>query len=466
MNERSDDLAPDPSRFSPTGIAERLAQTTAAKRQLLELDWRDRMQVVVEGAGSWVGDAYRTAILGAARGLEQEGKGRKLAVHYADDTSSKEDGPTRPDWYHGRKAAGIASLTETYLDKALENDKKIYGNLRPDVVFVVTPDSTHASIARHWIGRAPVVFVEKPFTATAADADALLNVLGRQRYTAVLGLDHYQLYALPIPHQIDRLMAHLGGALASVRFFMVERRPIERGRERTLEAGLTRDLLPHLLALLSFFGEVKTIGDIAVRRAGQYEPLVSRPKDAVDASQDRSIADTFGNETGARIAFTFEDASGSGIRVPVEAVVGKGFARDVKYFEVEGVNGNAARIDFGPVPMGAAGGGYPWDTLFLIGQPPGGATTVTCDDPYRPNTPLAIEAVTASVEDWRVQRRRYEHLIVDLLDGSDTAVPATLQAQESGAIVDALQRICDAIHRERSTWQPYGLQVQDPLACM
>src|SRR5262249_54172146 len=142
---------------------------------------------------------------------------------------------------------------EVYLDKAEARDYEIYRNLRPDVVAIVTPDFTHSTIAQYWCGKCPLVLVEKPFDTQAEQVERLLAELGRDRRTAVLGLDHYQFYALPVYELREKIAVHLGGALQRVQFFMTEDRPIELGRERTLQFGLTLDLLPHLLALLTYF---------------------------------------------------------------------------------------------------------------------------------------------------------------------------------------------------------------------
>jgi len=66
---------------------------------------------------------------------------------------------------------------------------------RPDVVFIVTPDYTHSSIARDWLGKTPLVFVEKPFDSRLANVHALFVDLAQRRGATVLGLDHWLAYA-------------------------------------------------------------------------------------------------------------------------------------------------------------------------------------------------------------------------------------------------------------------------------
>jgi hypothetical protein len=153
---------------------------------------------------------------------------RDVRVFYVDDTRWK----GRPDWTNSLER------WETYLDKADWVDFARYCNLRPDVVFAVTPDFTHSGIARSWLSRAALVFVEKPFDSQSENVDDLLRGLGQRRSTAVVGLDHYQFYALPVHELKLTIVEPLCGALAEVKFSMAETRPIELDRVRTLQYGL------------------------------------------------------------------------------------------------------------------------------------------------------------------------------------------------------------------------------------
>src|SRR5213078_4895028 len=99
------------------------------------------------------------------------------------------------------------------------------------------------------------------------------------------------------------------GALARVDFYMVEPQPVEAKRVRALQYGLTLDMLPHLFALLTYFGPVNTIDEIQVIEAGQYDPLVSEDP-VTHARQD--ISAVFRNETFSEVRFTFEDYSRNG----------------------------------------------------------------------------------------------------------------------------------------------------------
>ena len=135
---------------------------------------------------------------------------------------------------------------------------------------------------------------------------------------------------------------------------MTESRPIECGRERTLQFGLTLDLLPHLPALLTYFGDLKTIDEIEVSEASQYDPLECKKR---DDRERKDITHDFANETFSQVKFTFEDYSGNGFRVPCNCIVGKGVApnkeskvREVKYFQCTGRKGHAIRLDLNKPP--------------------------------------------------------------------------------------------------------------------
>lgn len=287
------------------GIGEVTVEKTAEKQADIELVPLNRQLVVVmEGAGDWVEKAYRTAF---ARAMK-ESVGSGLFVFYADDTRWKH---SVPGWVTDLKP------WEAYLDKATAHDFAIYLNLRPDVVFIVTPDFTHSSLARGSLGKSPLIFIEKPFDSRLANVLDLFVHLAQERGTAVVGLDHWLAYALPLQTLKTAIVEHFDGALAEVTFYMAEDRPIERGRDRSLQFGLTLDLLPHLLALLTHFGDIASIDEIRVDYAGQYQPLVATDP-ASGASVD--ISGRYHSETASAVSFTFEDYSGNGYRIPCRAI--------------------------------------------------------------------------------------------------------------------------------------------------
>jgi predicted dehydrogenase len=418
--------------------------------------------IVVEGSGDWVEKAYRKLF------EKKINEGKELSVFYADD--SRWAGRL-PAWADSNSPRYDLKPWEVYLDKADLNDFDKYRMLRPDVVFVVTPDFTHSVIARWWLGKTPLIFIEKPFDSQVKNVDELILGVGQQRNTAVFGLDHYQFYALPVndpPMDIDE---YLGGVLVKVVFFLTEDRPLERNRVRSLQYGLTLDLLPHLLALLKYFGEVSTIDEIRVLEAGRYFSLGDDTHEGADGNQGSSedLPDDFYNETYSRVRFTFHDNSRNGFHVPCLAIVGKGFAKSVKYLEVTGQNGNSIRIDLNEQPADGQASDYPWDSMFyILGEDSPlpydlELKQVTC--PYDPGRTLRILHSSQEPDRFcpRLARERYEHLLDFILGYRDSVVENTLSLAEGREIVLALDRIWWAIQAARPSWTTYPLKEFNPV---
>jgi predicted dehydrogenase len=438
-------------------------------------DHRCHLVIVVEGGGDWVEKAYRKLF------KEKADKGKRLSVFYADDTQWKDE---RPQWADPSRWVDSGEFDpaktrlqdwEVYLDKADSNDFAKYQKLRPDAVFVVTPDFTHSLIASDWIRKAPLVFLEKPFDSQVANVDGLLHELGKrprtENSTEVIGLDHYQFYALPVKDMMPMINKHLGGAIASVEFYLTEDRPIEEKRSRSLQHGLTLDLLPHLIALLAYFGRVDTIDEISIIKAAQYDPPVEGTR---ELAGQKSIKGKFFSETCSCVRFTFEDHSGNGFRVPCVAVVGKGFSRNVKYLEITGLSGNSIRIDLSDEPKDGPNNigdnEYFWDSIFFIqgNDPPvfPDAQVKEVADPYRKSKKLRIlegkQPKDRGLFRVRLERERYKKLLKDLLEGTNDTINSTLTRAEGREIVWALDRIWWAI-QDLKPWETYTLGQLDPF---
>jgi predicted dehydrogenase len=411
-------------------------------------DPEEALGIVVEGAGDWVTKAYRPLF------EELQQNGRKISVIYADDTR----------WSPSREWTRSLKEWEVYLDKAHPEDFPVYQNLpNPDVVFIVTPDFTHSTIARWWLGRqAPVIFVEKPFDSLLSNVEALLAALGRDRFSAIFGLDHYRFRA----SQLDRLMPdieeHLGGSLISAEFYMCETRPLELGREKTLQFGLTLDMLPHFPALLACFGEIESIDDMRIEDAGQYSPLIAERRESDGTLVREDISERFRNETYSKIHFTFEDYSGSHCRVPCRAVVGKGFAREVKYLEVQGRNGNVVRVDFTKKPDPDPVPGYPWESLMLLApaEAEKGTTEGVIADPHNEGRFFRI-VYSAKLEE---SGKQYQKLLEDVANGTREVLGSALGPAEASDLVRAIDRIWWALQefKDSNGWSARRLGESDP----
>lgn len=406
--------------------------------------------IVVEGAGDWVENAYRPL-------FKEKAQNSRLSVFYADDTSWK----PRPDW-----AKKDLRPWEIYLDKNNPDDALRYAQLRPDAVFIVTPDFTHSATARYWLDKTPLVFVEKPFDANIQNVEGLQFSFARRPRTEVIGLDHYQFYAQPLKRLQSQIDRHVGRSLASVEFVLAEAKALEIDRVRSLQHGLALDLLPHLIALLTFFGDIRTIDEITIPKVWRYEPL-----DAYSTKKPikkKNVELEFQNETGALVEFTFEDRSGSGYRVPCRAVVGKGFERDTKYMEIRGTAGASLRIDLmtkvGDEPKKKYPG-YKWGSLFFIDDLRRGSRGASSADPHRRRSDLHLLKNEQGNEIVEPLERRYNSLLDDLLEGTETASASSLSMSQGGHIVRVLDRIWWAIQQSKP-WQTHELHGLDAVEAL
>ena len=419
----------DPDRFSDANepAAEPSEPTAPLQRPLL---------IVVEGAGDWVKNTYRVRFREVERG--------KLSVFYADDSRWLRK---QPAWVE----AGLEEW-ETYLDKARPGDFVRYSMLRPDAVFVVTPDFLHATTAAYWIGKTPLIFVEKPFDTDLRNVEGL-QFTARSRQTEIIGLDHYQHYVIPLREWRDKIAQIVGDSLRRVTFVLAENRPIEPGRGRSLQHGLTLDLLPHMLALLTFFGSVRSIDEISIPQALRYnEP------DELKADENFVVQ----NETAAIIDFTFEDVSGNGFRVPCRAVIGKGFRDSVKFLEIEGATGDSLRIDLNENPTNDRSPEYPWNSIFFLST---ARDHKNIPDPYRPDRELPVVTENGSILCRALDRKRYRRLIEDLLGGRNTASSSNLSMSQGADIVYTLHRVWWAVQSGKP-WTPHNLDSLDPISLL
>jgi len=99
------------------------------------------------------------------------------------------------------KSAEVVATCDAYRDLALQAAARFevpayYDNLsvmlaevRPDVVHIATPAHTHFELARQCLMAGAHVYVEKPFTQDALEAESLVNVANEQRRQICVGHD-------------------------------------------------------------------------------------------------------------------------------------------------------------------------------------------------------------------------------------------------------------------------------------
>ena len=402
-------------------------------RKANEPSQRD-IQILIEGAGTWVENAFIPSIATARKELKKRGL-RGLKVIIADDSRWHTPGgrtPVLPNPQdYPNLAAAIRAGDVVFLDKADPGDFEFYQGLTPGVVFVITPDYTHSQLCQAHLDRASTIFVEKPFDANWKNVRALLETRGRANLdTQIYALDHYRFYSWRLKEPgssgatlLEEATSHLGGALQAVKFLMTEEKPIAPSRVRTLQYGLLLDMLPHCFGMLSFFGKLSSLDEFEIMNVGRYRGA------------------PISNETFAHVRFTFEDYSNNGWRVPCEAYVGKGLKKGRKYFEVIGSNGKSVLIAFGNTNWrGSAqkdeeieGGIYFVDT----GQPTKKASLTSAST-------------------------RYSQLFIDMVSGERKAIISAMPFIAGEQIVYALDRFWTAA-QARSTWRSYDIGKLDCL---
>jgi predicted dehydrogenase len=109
-------------------------------------------------------------------------------------------GPNIVRNFSGIDGAGVETICDS-TPQSLERARKAYPNVRLtqncgdvlnatdiDVVAIITPVSTHFDLAKRALTNGKHVFVEKPFTATVAQAEELIELAERKRLTIMV--DH------------------------------------------------------------------------------------------------------------------------------------------------------------------------------------------------------------------------------------------------------------------------------------
>jgi len=260
-----------------------------------------------------------------------------------------------------------------FLDKGDEEDNDKYLQLRTsaqvDTVLIATNDATHTELAEAWLQNSYTkIFIEKPLTDSKGKAITFIGNTRRADQLRVRAFDHYRARMhLYLQHSANmRTILSRLDSIKVFRFFFVEdhsgtdaaywnslkargQAPNDRNgpieiecRQEPLREGLVLDMMPHMAALLSYFGHVGEISVDAVR-AARYT--------GVDYDEKREVE--IQAETFAAINFEFTDHMNK--VVEGQAYVGKGvrgskyhpnLEGNVKLLELEGTNGRRILFDF------------------------------------------------------------------------------------------------------------------------
>src|SRR6059036_2595143 len=88
-----------------------------------------------------------------------------------------------------RSPAALARVAQAYPDVATTTDaSEVMTSPKIDAVAIVTPVHTHFELAKSALQHGKHVFIEKPFTATTAQAEELIELAARRNLTIMV--DH------------------------------------------------------------------------------------------------------------------------------------------------------------------------------------------------------------------------------------------------------------------------------------
>jgi predicted dehydrogenase/nucleoside-diphosphate-sugar epimerase len=151
--------------------------------------------------------------------------------------------------------------------------------VHPDVVHIVTPPATHIAVATQCLEHGAHVYVEKPFTLTAADAAAILEVAARGGRKVCAG---HQLLFEPVARQLFDALPIIGRVVHVESYFSFKTvRKAKDGRSLMSPVEQLLDILPHpvytMLAALAAArpGATPEVTGLEVRPEGEVRALVT-----------------------------------------------------------------------------------------------------------------------------------------------------------------------------------------------
>ena len=156
----------------------------------------------------------------------------------------------------GCELAALADFSESNLQRARQNFQHLETYTDPlemirsagiDAVAVITPLSTHYELAKYALEQGKHVLVEKPFTATSAEAEELINLA--ERKNLVLMVDHTFLFTgavRKIKDYLDR------GELGKLLYYDATK--VNLGLFQH-DSNVVWDLAPHDLSIMDYLTE-------------------------------------------------------------------------------------------------------------------------------------------------------------------------------------------------------------------
>jgi predicted dehydrogenase/nucleoside-diphosphate-sugar epimerase len=151
--------------------------------------------------------------------------------------------------------------------------------VRPDVVHIVTPPSTHVEVARLCLEHGAHVYVEKPFTLNVPDAAEVLAAARRADRTVCAG---HQLLFEPVARELFATLPMIGQIVHVESYFSFKTvRKSKDGRSLMSPVEQLLDILPHpvytMLGILAVArpGVTPEITTLEVRPEGDVHALIT-----------------------------------------------------------------------------------------------------------------------------------------------------------------------------------------------
>ena len=159
--------------------------------------------------------------------------------------------------------ADLRGFAHRYKAEAFTDYRKVLG--RVEAVSVVVPTNLHFEVAKAFLEADTHVLVEKPMTATTAEAAALVELARRKNKMLLVG--HVERFKPAVRRLVE---------LARQPMFIQARRVRPYDRARTMDVGVVMDLMIHDIdVVLSLVrgGRIVELGGIAVRVHNSQEDL-------------------------------------------------------------------------------------------------------------------------------------------------------------------------------------------------
>jgi predicted dehydrogenase len=126
--------------------------------------------------------------------------------------------------------------------------QKIFKDKSIEAVYIATPPSTHADLARQALENGKHALVEKPITDRAEDASELIDLAAANQRTLMVG--HTFLYSPPVMKIKDLITT---GTMGEV--FYIDSQRVNLGKYQS--SGVLWDLAPHDLSMMLYWlGEI------------------------------------------------------------------------------------------------------------------------------------------------------------------------------------------------------------------